>query len=101
VAIAVYLVVLVAAFFFFIVRPQRRQAAARRALLQTLQPGDEIITSGGIYGTVRGLDEDAVQVEIADGLVVRVARGAIAARVGPAGHHGVEEVDGPDADEAR
>ena len=50
--IFLYLALLAVAFFFLIVRPQRRQMAARRALIASLEVGDEIITAGGIYGTV-------------------------------------------------
>jgi preprotein translocase subunit YajC len=76
-AIAIYLVVLVLAFFFLIVRPQRRQAAARRLLIAALEVGDEIITAGGIYGTVRALDDEIVTVEVADGVELRIAKGAV------------------------
>ena len=79
----VYLGILVVAFLLLIVRPQRRQMAAHRALVATLGVGDEVVTSGGIYGTIQHLDEQAVDLEVAPGVVLRVARGAIAQRVGP------------------
>ena len=44
----------------------------------TLRIGDEIVTAGGLYGTVEEIDEDEVAVEIADGVTVRIARRAIA-----------------------
>jgi preprotein translocase subunit YajC len=78
-----YLGILVVAFLLLIVRPQRRQMAAHRALVASLQVGDEVVTSGGIYGTIERLDETAVDLEVAPGVVLRVARGAIAQRVGP------------------
>ena len=78
-----YLGILVVAFLLLIVRPQRRQMAAHRALVASLRLGDEVVTSGGIYGTIRDLDEQAVDLEVAPGIVLRVARGAIAQRVGP------------------
>jgi preprotein translocase subunit YajC len=79
----IYLGILVAAFLLLIVRPQRRQMAAHRALVASLQVGDEVVTSGGIYGTIRGLDNGTVDLEVSSGIVLRVARGAIAQRVGP------------------
>jgi preprotein translocase subunit YajC len=85
-----YLGILVAAFLLLIVRPQRRQMAAHRALVASLQVGDEVVTTGGIYGTILGLDDGTVDLEVASGVVLRVARGAIAQRVGP-----VEEVEEP------
>jgi preprotein translocase subunit YajC len=81
VVIAIYLVILVAAFYFLIVRPQRRNAMVRRQLLNAVEVGDEIVTSGGVYGTVLAIDDETLDVEIAPGVVVKVARGAVAARV--------------------
>ena len=81
--IVVYLVILVAAFFVLVVRPQRRQMATHRALVSSLEPGDEIVTTGGVLGTIRDLDEETVDLEVAPAVVIRVARGAIARRVVP------------------
>jgi preprotein translocase subunit YajC len=81
-----YLGILVAAFLLLIVRPQRRQMAAHRALVASLQVGDEVVTSGGIYGKIRGLDDRTVDLEVASGVVLRVARGAIAQRLEPEAH---------------
>jgi len=78
-----YLGILVVAFLLLIVRPQRRQMAAHRALVATLQVGDEVVTSGGIYGTIQQLDETEVELEVAPGVVLRVARGAIGQRIDP------------------
>lgn len=69
---------LAAAFFFFIVRPQRRQVMAHRVLVANLEVGDEVITAGGLYGTIRALRDDVIELEVADGVVVRMARAAIA-----------------------
>jgi preprotein translocase subunit YajC len=79
--VVVYLVILAAAFFFLIVMPQRRRMAAHRALMASLVVGDEIVTSGGFHGTIRALDDSTAEVEIAPGVVVTVARGAIAAKI--------------------
>ena len=76
----VYFALLAIAFFFLIVRPQRRQLASRRALIQAVEVGDEIITAGGIYGVVQSIDEDTMQVEIAPGVVMTLAREAVARR---------------------
>ena len=92
-AIAIYLVLLVVAFFFLIVRPQRRQAAARRMLIAALQVGDEIVTAGGIYGTVRAIDDEVVSVEVADGVTLRIAKGAVNGTAG-----GSRAVPAADAD---
>jgi preprotein translocase subunit YajC len=79
----VYFALLALAFFFLIVRPQRRRVTAHRAFVSTLQLGDDVVTNGGIYGTVRALRGDAVELEIAPGVVVTVARAAVAQRAYP------------------
>lgn len=74
----IYFAVLALAFFLLMVRPQRRRAAAHRQFVAALSVGDEVITSGGIFGTIRGLTDDSVELEIAPGTVLRIARIAIA-----------------------
>ena len=92
--IAIYLVILVAAFYFLIVRPQRRQSMARRQILSAVEEGDEIVTSGGVYGTVLAINDDTLDVEIASGVVVKIARGAVAARITPEPELHDDEHDG-------
>jgi preprotein translocase subunit YajC len=64
--------------WLIVVRPQRKRQNQQRALVNELQVGDEVLTAGGIYGTVSRLDEDEVTVQIAPKTEVRVARRAIA-----------------------
>lgn len=64
--------------WLIVVRPQRKRQNQQRALINELQVGDEVLTAGGIYGTVLRIDEDEVTVEIAPKTEVRVARRAIA-----------------------
>jgi preprotein translocase subunit YajC len=82
--IFVYVALLIVAFFFLIVRPQRRQMAARRALIASLEVGDEVITAGGIFGTILEISDTDLQVEVADGIVLKFAREAVSARPKPA-----------------
>lgn len=96
-AIAIYLVILVAAFYFLIVRPQRRNAMIRRQLLNAVEVGDEIVTTGGVYGTVTSIADDTLEVEIAPDVVVKIARGAIGARIAPESEY--DEDDGDDGDD--
>jgi preprotein translocase subunit YajC len=76
----IIIVVLFAAMWFFLIRPQRRRQTETELMLGTLEVGDEVVTAGGIYGTITELEESDVRVEIAPGLVVKVARRAIAGR---------------------
>jgi preprotein translocase subunit YajC len=66
--------------YFVLVRPQRRRQQDTQRMISALKPGDEVVTAGGIYGTVTELVDDSdVLVEIAPELQVRVARRAIGA----------------------
>jgi preprotein translocase subunit YajC len=80
-AAVIYLLVLVAAFFLLIVVPQRRQAAAHRALVASLEVGNDVMTTSGIFGKIIELDDSVAMLEIAPGVVIRIARGAISQRV--------------------
>lgn len=64
-------------FYFLIIRPQQRRAKEREKLLSALQKGDKVITSGGIHGTISGLEEKTVLLQIAEGVKVKVDRGSI------------------------
>ena len=65
-------------FYFLLIRPQQKRAKEHRNLLSNLKEGDQIITSGGIYGRITGIRDDKVTVEISDKVRVKVARGNIA-----------------------
>jgi preprotein translocase subunit YajC len=69
--------------WFLFVRPRRRVMMRQRELLGALSTGDQVVTVGGIYGTIIALDGDEVRLEIAPDIVIRVARRAVAGRVGP------------------
>jgi len=81
--ILAYFAVIAVAFFLLIVRPQRRRLTAHRALVAALEIGDEVVTTGGIFGTIRGLDDDQVRLEVSAGVVITVARAAIAQSSNP------------------
>jgi preprotein translocase subunit YajC len=63
--------------------PQRRRAGDHTRMQDSLGLGDEIITAGGLHGEVTEIDDTVLHVEIAPGMVVRVDRRAVAARVEP------------------
>jgi preprotein translocase subunit YajC len=60
------------------IRPRQRQLRAQQRQMAALEVGDEIVTAGGLYGTVRRIDAEEVRVEIAPELEVRIAKRAIA-----------------------
>ncbi|MCJ7641909.1 MAG: preprotein translocase subunit YajC [Desulfobacterales bacterium] len=65
-------------FYFLLIRPQQKRAKDHRTLLSNLKLGDQVLTSGGIYGRVTGLRDDVVTVEISDKVRVKINRGNIA-----------------------
>jgi preprotein translocase subunit YajC len=91
--IFLYLALLAVAFFILIVRPQRRQMAARRALISSLEVGDEVISAGGIYGTILEISDTTLRVEVAPGVVLTLAREAVSARPAPAAPPPAGDVD--------
>jgi len=70
--------VLLILMWLLLIRPQRRKQQEQMDLLSNLQIGDEIVTAGGIYGTISEVDDDDVTVEIAEGTHVRMAKRAVA-----------------------
>ena len=66
--------------WFLVIRPQRRRQQEQQRVMDNLSPGDEIVTAGGLYGTVQSLlGDDEVRVEIAPEVYVRIARRAVTA----------------------
>jgi preprotein translocase subunit YajC len=77
-----YLIILVALFalmWLFLIRPQRRRSEAQLEMQDRLRTGDEIITAGGLHATIRSIEDDVLEIEIAPGTVVRLDRRAVAA----------------------
>ena len=77
------LVLLFAAMWLLVIRPQRKRQQEAQRTLTALAPGTEVLTAGGLYGTVRDVEDEEVHLEIAVGTVVRVARRSIAAVIEP------------------
>jgi preprotein translocase subunit YajC len=69
--------------YFLLIRPQRQQARRHAEMLDRLKVGDEVITSGGIYGEVTEVDAERVMLEIDDDVRIAVAKRAIASVVPP------------------
>ena len=70
------LILIFVIFYFFWIRPQQKKVKEHKAMVEALKRGDKVITSGGIVGTVeRVIDNEKVEVEIADNVTVEVIRG--------------------------
>jgi preprotein translocase subunit YajC len=74
----IFILALLALMWFLIIRPQRRRQQAAQQLLTKIDVGKEIVTAGGLYGTVTSVEGDEVRVEIAAGVEVRIAKRAVA-----------------------
>ena len=72
---------MIALVWLLLIRPQRQRQLKQQQMLSALGVGDEIVTAGGIYGTIVALEDDVVEVRVAPEVTVRLARRAIASIV--------------------
>ena len=69
------LILIFVIFYFFLIRPQQKKVKEHKAMVENLKRGDKVVTSGGIVGTVeRIIDNDKVEVQIAENINVEVVR---------------------------
>ena len=71
------MIVIFAIFYFLMIRPQQKRQKQIENFRNGLQTGQEVVTSGGIYGKVKSIDGNIVNVEFANGVVMRFDRSAI------------------------
>jgi len=79
----IFIVGMLVLLYLLLIRPQRQQAKRHQEMLQSLSVGDEVITAGGVYGEVTGIDDERVQLEIDADVRIAVARRAITSKVTP------------------
>ncbi|MGE5437745.1 MAG: preprotein translocase subunit YajC [Syntrophothermus sp.] len=65
-------------FYFMIIRPQQKRAKEREAMLSNLSKGDKVVTSGGLHGTVVGIEDKTVLIQVSDNVKLKFDRSAIA-----------------------
>ena len=73
-----------AAFYFLIIRPGKQRQKAQAALQRSLQPGTEVMTTSGIFGTVAVVTEDELSLEVSPGVFMRIIPAAVAKVIQPA-----------------
>ena len=72
------LILIFVIFYFFLIRPQQKKVREHKTMTQNLKRGDEVITSGGIIGTVdRVFEDDRIELNISDGVKVQVIKNTI------------------------
>ena len=70
-----------AVFYFIVILPHKKQQRKKETMIKTLKKGDRIVTSGGIFGTVATVDDEAVSLKVAENTKIRVAKSAISGQV--------------------
>ncbi len=85
-------------FYFLLIRPQQRRARAQQSLLRSVEVGDEIVTTAGVFGTIVAIDDDddVITLEIAPGTRIRMVRAGVGRIVGDEPE--VIEDDEPDSE---
>ena len=73
------LILMFVIFYFLLIRPQQKKTKDHRQMVDSLKTGDRIITSGGLHGRITGVSENALTVEIAEKVRVKVNRGSVTA----------------------
>jgi preprotein translocase subunit YajC len=69
-------------FYFLILRPQQKRQKERQKLLEAVKEGDEVVTTGGIYGKVDHIENNIIYLKIAENLKIRVEKSAVGTVVG-------------------
>lgn len=77
------IILIFAVMYFLMIRPQQKRQKEHQAMISAIQKGDKVQTNGGIIGTITGLDQDALTVEIAPQVRVKVGRGFVARVIRP------------------
>jgi preprotein translocase subunit YajC len=72
------LILLFVVFYFLLIRPQQKRAKTHKSFMENLKKGDRVVTSGGLYGTITGVTDDAVTIEIAEKVRVKILKSAVA-----------------------
>jgi len=72
------LILIFVIFYFLLIRPQSKKSKEHRTMLENLKKGDKIITSGGIYGVIEGIETNTITIKIAENVRIKVSRSSIA-----------------------
>ena len=98
----IFIALIFGAMWFLLIRPQQQRAKAQAEMLSKLEQGNEVITIGGIYGTIVDLGDERARLQVADGSEFEIARRAVSSVVkkseieelealDAAGHQGADE----------
>lgn len=71
------LLLIVVIFYFFMIRPQMKRQKELREFREALKKGDKVVTSGGIYGKIVSIQDNTIDMEIADGVKIKIDKSAV------------------------
>jgi len=74
----IFLVLFAGIFYFLLIRPQRKKQKEHQQLMEELKRGDNVVTTGGIYGRIESISDDSVVLKVESGATIRVARSSVA-----------------------
>lgn len=78
----VFLVLLGLVFYFMLIRPQKRRVEQHRELVESLGTGDEVVTIGGLFGTIQSIGDEHIDLEVSPGTTVRLLKNAVSRKLG-------------------
>jgi len=70
-------------FYFFMIRPQQKRSGQHKKMLEALQKGDLVVTSGGIYGMVIAVGEKTLDLKVADNVKIKISKSSISEKLNP------------------
>ena len=71
-------ILLIVVFYFLLIRPQTKRAKEHKQMVEALKKGDEVVTGGGVLGRITEVGENFLQVEVADGVQLKVQKHSVA-----------------------
>ena len=89
----IIMVLMLGVMYVLMIRPQRQRQAQQQSMIDSANVGDDVLTTGGIYGTISETEGDDIVVEIADGVTVHMTRRGIAAVLPPEDEESEEDVE--------
>ena len=90
----IIMVLMLGVMYVLMIRPQRQRQAQQQSMIDGASVGDDVLTTGGIYGTISEVDGDDIVVEIASGVTVHMTRRGIAAVLPPESDEDEDLVEG-------
>ena len=85
-AMLIPFVLIFAVFYFIVILPAKKQQKKKDAMIAALKKGDRVVTTGGIYGTVAGVEDGSLLLKVAENVKIRVAKSAVAGPVTAGGN---------------